>query len=98
MKTELVVRPGIIAIKVDEKSFFSTILGFFPHGLHKQYKQYISQKIVNLCKIDKIHLKCDVNDGSILNAIQSPTLFIFILDKSMVLRCFANLKRYTTKI
>ena len=29
-KTKLVVRPGIIAIRFDEKSFFSTILGFTP--------------------------------------------------------------------
>ena len=28
MKTKLVVRPGIIAIRFDENSFFSTILGF----------------------------------------------------------------------
>ena len=31
-KTKLVVRPGIIAIRFDEKSYFSTILGF-NHGL-----------------------------------------------------------------
>ena len=31
MKTKSVVRPGIIAIRFDEKSFFSTILGFTPH-------------------------------------------------------------------
>ena len=30
MKTKLVVRDGIIAIRFDEKSFFSTILGFTP--------------------------------------------------------------------
>ena len=30
MKTKLNVRPGIIAIRFDEKSFFSTILGFTP--------------------------------------------------------------------
>ena len=29
-KTKLVVRPGIIAIRFDEKSFFSTIFGFTP--------------------------------------------------------------------
>ena len=29
-KTKLVVRSGIIAIRFDEKSFFSTILGFTP--------------------------------------------------------------------
>ena len=30
MKTKLVVRSGIIAIRFDEKSFFSTVLGFTP--------------------------------------------------------------------
>ena len=29
-KTKLVVRPGIVTVKFDEKSFFSTILGFTP--------------------------------------------------------------------
>ena len=28
MKTKVVVRPGIIAIRFDEKSFFSAVLGF----------------------------------------------------------------------
>ena len=31
METKLFVRPGIIAIRFDEKSFFNTILGF-NHG------------------------------------------------------------------
>ena len=30
MKTKLVVKSGIIAIRFDEKSFFSTVLGFTP--------------------------------------------------------------------
>ena len=30
MKTKLIVRPGIIAVRFDEKSFFNTILGFTP--------------------------------------------------------------------
>ena len=38
MKTELVVRPGIIATKFDEKSFFNTIPGFQPHWDYKHYK------------------------------------------------------------
>ena len=31
--------------------------------------------------IDKIHLKCDVFDGSIQNGLRQPILFSFILDK-----------------
>ena len=45
-KTKLVVRPGIIAIRFDEKSFFSTILGFTAGWDYKHYNQYLSQKIV----------------------------------------------------
>ena len=33
MKTNLVVRPGFIAIRFDEKSFFSTILGLLQDGI-----------------------------------------------------------------
>ena len=45
MKTKLVVRSGIIAIRFDENSFFSTILGFTPGWDYKHYKQYLSQKL-----------------------------------------------------
>ena len=49
-KTKLVVNSGIIAIRFDEKSFFSTILGFSAGWDYKHYNQYLSQKIVNLNK------------------------------------------------
>ena len=80
-KTKLVVRSGIIAISFDEKSFFSTILGFIPGWDYKHYSNYISQKIVNLGSTNKIHLKCDCIDGSIRNRLRQPILFIFALDK-----------------
>ena len=54
-KTELVVGSGIIAIGFEEKSFFSTILGFNDGRDHKHYNEYISQKIVNLSNTNKIH-------------------------------------------
>ena len=44
MKTKLVVQSGIIAIRFDEKSFFSTILGFTAGWDYKHYNKYISQK------------------------------------------------------
>ena len=44
MKTELVVRDGIIARRFDEKSVFNTTLGFTPHWDYKHYIEYISQK------------------------------------------------------
>ena len=81
MKTKLVVQSGIIAIKFDEKSFFSTILGFTSGWDYKHYNKYTSQKVVNLGSTNKIHLKCDCIDGSVLNGIRQPILFSFILDK-----------------
>ena len=80
-KTKLLVRSGTIAIRFDEKSFFSTILGFTPGWDYKHYNQYLSQKIVNLSSTNKIHLKCDAIDGSVVNGIRQPILYSFVLDK-----------------
>ena len=55
MKTKLKVRASIIAIRFDEKSFFSTILGFIPGWDYKHYNKYTSQKVVNLGSTNKIH-------------------------------------------
>ena len=74
MKTRLVVRSGIIAIRFDEKSFFSTVLGFTPGYDYKQYNEYISQKTLNLGSTNKIHLKCDVIDSSVVNGLRQPIL------------------------
>ena len=81
MKTKLVVRYGIIAIRFDEKSFFSTVLGFNSGWDYKFYNKYVSQKIVNLSNTNKIHLKCDCIDGSLVNGIRQPILYSFVLDK-----------------
>ena len=81
MKTEMVVKFGIIAIRFDEKSFFSTILGFTPGWDYKHYNKYTSQKIVNLGNTNKIHLKCDAINGSVVNGLRQPILYSFVLDK-----------------
>ena len=89
-KTKLVVRSGIIAIRFDEKSFFSTIRGFTPGWDYKHYNQYLSQKIVNLSSTNKIHLKCDCIDGSVVNGIREPILFSFVLDKPSGYKVFCE--------
>ena len=89
-KTKLVVRSGIIAIRFDEKSFFSTILGFTPGWDYKHYNQYLSQKIVNLSNTNKIHLKCDAIDGSVVNGIRQPILYSFVLDKPAGYKIFSE--------
>ena len=80
-KTKLVVNIAIIAIMFDEKSFFSSILGFTPGWDYKHYNKYTSQKIVNLGSTNKIHLKCDCIDGSVVNGLRQPILYSFVLDK-----------------
>ena len=81
MKTKLFVKSGIIASRVDEKSFFSTVLGFTPGWEYKHFNKYTCQKVVNLGSTNKIYLKTDVIDGSIVNGIKQPILFSFVLDK-----------------
>ena len=86
----MVVRSGIIAIRFDEKSFFSTILGFNPGWDYKHYNQYLSQKIVNLSSTNKIHWKCDAIDGSVVDGIRQPTLYSFVLDKPAGYKVFCE--------
>ena len=81
MKTKLDVTNGIIDIRLEEKSFFSTIFGFISYWDYKQYNDYISQKVVNPNTTNTIHLKCDVIDCSVVNGIREPILFTFVLDK-----------------
>ena len=48
MKSKLVVREGIIAIRFHKQSFFGTILGSTSGWDYKHYNKNTSQKIVNL--------------------------------------------------
>ena len=72
-----------------EKSFFHTILGFtrsrsYPLDDIDVFYQliagsYKSDKPINITGIDKIHLKCDCVQGSIVNGKREPILFNFAL-------------------
>ena len=72
-----------------EKSFFYTILGFnqsrsYPLGdIDSHYQiiagSYKSDKPINITGIDKIHLKCDCIQGSIVNGIRESILYSFAL-------------------
>ena len=90
MKSKLVVRSGIIAIRFDEQSFFSTVLGFTPGWDYKHYNKYISQKILNLGSTNKIHLKCDIIDGSVVDGVRQPILYSFVLDKKLGYKVFCE--------
>ena len=86
----MVVGSGIIAIRFDEKSFFSTILGLTAGWDYKHYNQYLSQKNVNLSSTNKIHLKCDVIDGSVVDGVRQPILYSFVLDKPSGYKVFCE--------
>ena len=72
-----------------ERSFFYTILGFrqsrsYPlDDIDSHYQiiagLYKSDKPINITGIDKIHLKCDYIQGSIVNDIREPILYSFAL-------------------
>ena len=86
----MVVNSGIIAIRFDEKSFFSTILGFTAGWDYKHYNQYLSQKIVNLSSTNKIHWKCDAINGSVVDGVRQPILYSFVLDKPSGYKVFCE--------
>ena len=87
-KTDLKINQTLI---FTNKSFFYTILGFtqshqgplndiegFCQILPGSYK---SDKPINITGIDKVHLKCDCKDGSIMNGTREPILYSFSLDQ-----------------
>ena len=73
------------------KIFFYTILGFtqshsYPlddiDGFYQLIAgSYKSDKPINITGIDKVHLKCDCIDGSIVNGVREPILYSFALDQ-----------------
>ena len=44
--------------------------------------KYRSNKPINFTGVDKIHLKCDCVNGSIVNGIRDPVLFSFALSSA----------------
>ena len=77
-------------LRFNEKSFFHTLLGFEPYWDYKPTNAfnsngdgvYTSDKVIlNLNTINKIHLKCDCIDGSVVNGLRQPILYSFMLDK-----------------
>ena len=84
LKSNLKVNQTLI---FTEKSFFHTILGFtrshsYPLDDIDGFYQilpgsYQSNKPINNTGIDKVHLKCDCVQGSIVNGKREPILFSF---------------------
>ena len=84
---------------------FNTLLGFTPCWNFKPTNAnqadssglYTSDKFSKLNKIAKIHLKCDVIDGSVVNRIRESILFSFILNKPSGFKVFLNLRQFFLK-
>ena len=96
MKTKIILKYkgeqdkfGLGTLRFDELSFFHTLLRFGPFWDYKPTNSnhvaisgvYTSDKILNLNTTNKIHLKCDIIDGSIQNGIRQPILFSFVINK-----------------
>ena len=88
-KTDLKISQMLI---FTNKSFFYTILGFTQshqgplNDIEGFYQilpgSYKSDKPINITGIDKVHLKCNVVDGNIVNGVREPILYSFALDQS----------------
>ena len=87
-KTDLKINQTLI---FTNKSFFYSILGFtqsrsYPLDDIDGFYQiiagsYKSDKPINITGIDKVHLKCDCIQGSIVNGVREPILYSFALDQ-----------------
>ena len=77
-------------LRFDERSFFHTLLGFTPYWDYKPPGVYTSDKILKLNTINKIHLKCDVIDGSAVDGVRKPILYSFVLDKKPGYKVFCE--------
>ena len=64
---------------IEFNSKLNDVFGF----THRVYEPgtHISEKVINIMPINKIHLKCNAIDGSIVNGLREPILFTFALDK-----------------
>ena len=86
LKSNLKINQTLIFTK---ESFFHTILGFVQSysgelGDIEGFIQlipgsYKSDKPINITGIDKVHLKCDCINGSIVNGTREPILYSFAL-------------------
>ena len=85
-------------LRFDERSSFHTLLKFESFWDYKPTNSnhvgipavYISSKILNLSTTNKIHLKCYIVDGSVVNGLRQPILYSFVLDKKHGYKVFCE--------
>ena len=92
-------------LRFNDKTSFKTLLGFTPYWDYKPNNAfhadnpgvYASDKTLNLSTKDKIHLKCDVIDGSVFNGFRLPVLSRFVLEKPAGYKIFSNTETFHYK-
>ena len=77
-------------MRFDETSFFQTLLGFTPYWDYKPSAVYTCDKILILSSVNKIHLKCNIIDSSVINGVRQPILYSFVLDKKPGYKVFCE--------
>ena len=84
----------------DERPFYNMFLGFTTYWDYKPTNEihsdsagvYTNDKNLNLSTIGKVHSKCDVIDGSVVNGIREPMLSSFTLDQPSGYKIFLQLE------
>ena len=74
-------------------SSLNELLGFTSKSLPagtKEISTHISENKVDIMPTDKVHLKCDCVDGSIVNGKREPILYSFGLDQPPGYKIFNN--------
>ena len=79
-------------MRFDERSFFHTLSGFTQYWDYKPPGVYTSDKILNLNTRNKLNLKGDVIDGSVVDGLRQPILYSFVLDKLRGFKVFCELE------
>ena len=85
-------------LRFDEKTSFIKCLGFTPYWEYKPTNinhadspgANTSEKFAILGAINKIHLKWDVIDGSVLKCVRQTILYSFVLDKALGYNVFCQ--------
>ena len=85
-------------LRFAEKDFFNTLLSFAPYWHYRPtYVIHADSPAINTTDknlksstLNKIHLKCDIIDGSVINGISYCKLFSFLLDHPAGYKVFSE--------
>ena len=77
-------------LRFDNGSFFNSLSGFSLYWDYKNNNEYISQKLTDSSTTDRINLKADSIDGSVLNGIRKSILYSFVSNKPPGYKIFCS--------